>query len=82
LQNGVLAPVIEDYASFERGIYAVLTARGRGHPLAQQFMDCLAHEVQMTAGSLLQAKKKQGRMTLLLNALALNKLCRRIGKFR
>jgi LysR family glycine cleavage system transcriptional activator len=41
LQNGVLAPVIEDYASFDRGIYAVLTARGRGHPLAQQFMDCL-----------------------------------------
>jgi hypothetical protein len=43
----------------DRGIYAVLTARGRGHPLAQQFMDCLAHEVQMIAGSLLQAKKSK-----------------------
>ncbi len=59
LQNGVLEPLVEDYASFDRGIYAVLTARGRGHPLAQQFMDCLAHEVQMTASSLLQAKKSK-----------------------
>jgi LysR family glycine cleavage system transcriptional activator len=41
LQNGVLAPVVADYVSFDRGIYAVLTARGRGHALARQFMDCL-----------------------------------------
>ena len=41
LQNGVLAPVLDDYVRFDRGIYAVLTARGRGHPLAQQFLSCL-----------------------------------------
>ena len=41
LQNGVLVPLTADYVSFERGIYAILTARGRGHPLAQQFMECL-----------------------------------------
>ena len=41
LQNGVLQPLIDHYASFDRGIYAILTARGRGHPLAQQFMECL-----------------------------------------
>jgi len=41
LQTGVLAPVVEDYVSFDRGIHALLTARGRGHPLAQQFMACL-----------------------------------------
>jgi len=43
LQSGVLAAVVDDYVSFERGIYAILTARGRGHPLAQQFMACLGH---------------------------------------
>jgi hypothetical protein len=59
LQNGALELLAAEYVSFDRGIYAVLTARGRGHPLAQQFMDCLAHEVQMTAGSLLQAKKSK-----------------------
>ncbi|MCP4470725.1 MAG: hypothetical protein GY815_08570 [Gammaproteobacteria bacterium] len=42
LQNAVLAPVVPDYARFDRGIHAILTARGRGHPLAQQFMGCLA----------------------------------------
>ena len=42
LQNGVLLPVIEDYIGFDRGIYAILTARGRGHPLAQQCLKCLA----------------------------------------
>jgi len=41
LQNGVLQPLLDHYASFDRGIYAILTARGRGHPLAQQFMECL-----------------------------------------
>ena len=42
LQNGVLEPLVDNYATFDRGIYAILTARGRGHPLAQQFMECLA----------------------------------------
>jgi len=41
LQSGVLAPVVEDYIGFDRGIHAVLTARGRGHPLAHQLMACL-----------------------------------------
>jgi len=41
LQDGVLTPLVADYTTFDRGIYAILTARGRGHPLAQQFMDCL-----------------------------------------
>jgi LysR family glycine cleavage system transcriptional activator len=41
LQNGVLQPLSGDYAAFERGIYAVLTPRGRAHPLARQFMECL-----------------------------------------
>lgn len=41
LQTGVLEPVVEDYVGFDRGIYAILTSRGRGHPLAQQFLDCL-----------------------------------------
>ena len=41
LQNAVLAPLLTDYVNFDRGIYAILTARGRGHPLAQQFMGCL-----------------------------------------
>ena len=44
LENGVLAPLVTDYVSFDRGIYAILTARGRGHPLAQQFMDCLGNQ--------------------------------------
>jgi LysR family glycine cleavage system transcriptional activator len=42
LHNGVLVPVVEDYIGFDRGIFAILTARGRGHPLAQQFLKCLA----------------------------------------
>jgi hypothetical protein len=41
LENGVLETLTTDYARFDRGIYAILTARGRGHPLARQFMDCL-----------------------------------------
>lgn len=41
LQNGLLVQLVADYVSVDRGIYAILTARGRGHPLAQQFMDCL-----------------------------------------
>ena len=44
LENGVLAPLVTDYVSFDRGIYAILTARGRGHPLARQFMDCLGNQ--------------------------------------
>jgi len=44
LQAAVLAPVVEDYVSFDRGIHAVLTARGRVHPLAQQFMACLGDQ--------------------------------------
>ena len=43
LQNGVLEPLVDNYVTFDRGIYAILTARGRGHPLAQQFMDCLGN---------------------------------------
>jgi len=43
LQNGVLEPLVDNYVSFDRGIYAILTARGRGHPLAQQFMECLGN---------------------------------------
>jgi LysR family glycine cleavage system transcriptional activator len=43
LQNGVLQPLVDHYVSFDRGIYAILTARGRGHPLAQQFMECLGN---------------------------------------
>lgn len=39
LQNGALQAVVEDYVSFDRAIYAILTARGRHKPLAQQ---CLA----------------------------------------
>ena len=42
LKNGALDHLAADYVSFDRGIYAILTARGRGHPLAQQFMDCLS----------------------------------------
>jgi LysR family glycine cleavage system transcriptional activator len=42
LANTVLEPLTEDYVSFDQGIYATLTARGRGHPLAHQFMDCLS----------------------------------------
>jgi LysR family glycine cleavage system transcriptional activator len=44
LQNGVLEPLVDNYVSFDRGIYAILTARGRGHPLAQQFMECLGRQ--------------------------------------
>ena len=40
--SSVLVPVVEDYIGFDRGIFAILTARGRGHPLAQQFLKCLA----------------------------------------
>ena len=43
LHNGVLEPLVDNYVIFDRGIYAILTARGRGHPLAQQFMDCLGN---------------------------------------
>ena len=42
LQNGVLTPVVNEYVTFDRAIYAILTARGRNKPLAQQFMTCLA----------------------------------------
>jgi len=42
LQNGVLAAVVDEYITFDRAIYAILTARGRNKPLAQQFMACLA----------------------------------------
>jgi LysR family glycine cleavage system transcriptional activator len=44
LENGVLEPLVDNYVSFDRGIYAILTARGRGHPLAQQFMECLGRQ--------------------------------------
>ena len=43
LQDAVLAPLLTDYVNFDRGIYAILITRGRGHPLAQQFMDCLSN---------------------------------------
>ena len=42
LRDQVLMPVVDDYVSFDRGIYAILTARGRKHMLAQQLMACLA----------------------------------------
>jgi hypothetical protein len=44
LQNGVLSAVVDKYVSFDRAIYAVLTARGRNKPLAQQFMACIGHK--------------------------------------
>lgn len=42
LQDGVLTAVVNEYITFDRAIYAILTARGRNKPLAQQFMACLA----------------------------------------
>ena len=44
LQDGVLMPVVNEYVTFDRAIYAILTARGRNNPLAQQFTACLADD--------------------------------------
>ena len=41
LADGVLQPVVDAFTAFDRGIYAVLTPRGRSRPLAQQFMQGL-----------------------------------------
>ena len=41
LADGVLVPVVDDFTAFDRGIYAVLTPRGRGRALAQQFLEGL-----------------------------------------
>ena len=41
LREAVLVPLSDEYVEFDRGTYAVLTARGRGHPLARQFLDAL-----------------------------------------
>ncbi|MCP4335133.1 MAG: LysR family transcriptional regulator [Gammaproteobacteria bacterium] len=44
LHNGVLSAVVNDYVTFDRAIYAILTARGRNKPLAQQFLDCIGYK--------------------------------------
>ena len=41
LADGVLVPVVDHFTAFDRGIYAVLTPRGRSRALAQQFLQQL-----------------------------------------
>jgi LysR family glycine cleavage system transcriptional activator len=41
LENGSLQAVVEDYAVFDRAIYAMLTPRGRNKVLAQLFLGAL-----------------------------------------
>lgn len=41
LENGSLRAVVDDYAVFDRAIYAMLTPRGRNKVLAQLFMNAL-----------------------------------------
>jgi LysR family glycine cleavage system transcriptional activator len=44
LETGVLLPVVEDYVSFDRAIYAILTRHGRGKPIVQKFLQALEEQ--------------------------------------
>ena len=41
IKDGVLQTLVDEFTAFDRGIYAILTARGRQHPLARRFIDIL-----------------------------------------